>query len=91
MKQLRGFASDNNASVHPEILAAISQANVGHTVGYGDDVITEQAQKIFKQCFGQQTETFFIIHTRFQFQESNLFREERTMVALCLLLYKLHK
>jgi threonine aldolase len=60
MKQLRGFASDNNASVHPEILAAISQANVGHTVGYGDDVITEQAQKIFKQCFGQQTETFFI-------------------------------
>ncbi|MCG8578711.1 MAG: low specificity L-threonine aldolase [Bacteroidales bacterium] len=60
MKQLRGFASDNNASVHPEILKAIAEANVGHAVGYGDDQNTEQAQQIFKQCFGQQTETFFV-------------------------------
>ncbi|MCU4158109.1 low specificity L-threonine aldolase [Carboxylicivirga sp. A043] len=60
MKQLRGFASDNNASVHPVIMEAIANANIGHAVGYGDDTITEQAQQVFKQCFGQQTQTFFV-------------------------------
>ncbi|WP_430816860.1 threonine aldolase family protein [Carboxylicivirga sp. RSCT41] len=60
MKQLRGFASDNNASVHPEILKAMADANTGHAVGYGDDTVTGQAQEIFKQCFGKQTETFFV-------------------------------
>jgi len=37
MKPSRSFASDNNAVVHPEVLAAISRANAGHVVGYGDD------------------------------------------------------
>ncbi|MBK3518121.1 threonine aldolase family protein [Carboxylicivirga marina] len=60
MKQLRGFASDNNASVHPEIMNAISNANVGHAIGYGGDVITEQAQSVFKNHFGKETETFFV-------------------------------
>jgi hypothetical protein len=38
----RGFASDNNAGVHPEILKAIEKANQGHTIAYGDDVFTER-------------------------------------------------
>ena len=28
----RSFASDNNAGVHPEILAALARANQGHVV-----------------------------------------------------------
>ena len=42
-KPTRSFASDNNASVHPAVLAAISEANTGHTVGYGDDPYTQAA------------------------------------------------
>ena len=35
----RGFASDNYAGIHPEVLAAIAAANAGHQVAYGDDDI----------------------------------------------------
>ena len=38
MRNKRGFASDNNSGVHPEIIKAIMDANVGHTIGYGDDI-----------------------------------------------------
>ena len=56
----RGFASDNNAGVHPHILKAISDANHGHTIAYGDDPITEQAKQKFKDLFGQQTSVYFV-------------------------------
>lgn len=58
----RGFASDNNAGVHPEILAAMSRVNDGHMVGYGDDPVTEQAVARFKQEFGDDTEVFFVFN-----------------------------
>jgi threonine aldolase len=48
----RGFASDNNAGVHPEVLEAISGANRGHVVGYGDDPYTERTLRIFRDHFG---------------------------------------
>ena len=38
--QERGFASDNYSGVHPEVLAAIAEANGGHQVAYGEDVYT---------------------------------------------------
>jgi len=56
----RSFASDNNAGVHPEILAALSKANEGHVVAYGDDPYTEQAVKVFKKHFGKHVEVFFV-------------------------------
>jgi threonine aldolase len=31
----RGFASDNYAGVHPEVLDAIAAANGGHQTAYG--------------------------------------------------------
>ena len=34
--EARGFASDNYAGVHPEVLEAIAAANGGHQVSYGD-------------------------------------------------------
>jgi L-asparaginase II len=33
----RGFASDNNSGAHPDVLAAIAEANDGHVPAYGDD------------------------------------------------------
>ncbi len=59
MKHLRGFASDNNAGIHPAILKAIEQANVGHAVGYGDDRWTAEAVAKFRELFGD-AEVFFI-------------------------------
>ena len=58
----RGFASDNNSGIHPEILNAIGAANEGHAVGYGGDELTEKARKRFRQEFGDQTEVFFVFN-----------------------------
>ncbi|RJL20526.1 threonine aldolase family protein [Bailinhaonella thermotolerans] len=54
----RGFASDNYAGVHPEILEAISLANGGHQVAYGADVYTEHLQEVFRAHFGETAEAF---------------------------------
>ncbi|MFI1963447.1 threonine aldolase family protein [Streptomyces pathocidini] len=55
---LRGFASDNYAGVHPEILAAIALANGGHQVSYGEDVYTAHLQEVFRAHFGPRAEVF---------------------------------
>lgn len=49
--QARGFASDNYAGVHPEVLEAIALANGGHQVSYGADVYTERLQDVFRAHF----------------------------------------
>ncbi|MGA2021937.1 MAG: beta-eliminating lyase-related protein, partial [Candidatus Sulfotelmatobacter sp.] len=56
---IRGFASDNNAGVHPEILEAIARANQGHVVAYGDDAYTRSAIKKFEEHFGADIAVFF--------------------------------
>jgi threonine aldolase len=43
MESWRGFGSDNHAGVHPEVLSAIAEANVGHAHAYGDDPWTARA------------------------------------------------
>jgi len=55
----RSFASDNNAGVHPEILAAIAQANQGHVVAYGADPYTKSAIHKFEEHFGEDIAVFF--------------------------------
>src|SRR5215471_18076606 len=62
MKPARSFASDNNAGIHPEILKAISQANVGHVVGYGADSYTAAMVAKFREHFGQETEVFVVFN-----------------------------
>jgi threonine aldolase len=57
----RGFASDNNAGIHPAILKAIENANIGHSKGYGDDEWTREAIKLFKNEFGEATEVFLVL------------------------------
>ena len=56
----RGFGSDNNAGVHPDILKEMISSNSGHVTGYGTDIYTEQARSIFKEHFGSSTETYFV-------------------------------
>jgi threonine aldolase len=56
---IRGFASDNNAGVHPEILEAIGRANQGHVVAYGDDPYTRSAIRKFEEHFGPDIAIFF--------------------------------
>jgi len=58
----RGFASDNNAGVHPEVLEQIESVNMGHVTGYGYDPYTEQARELFKQYLGNETETYFVFN-----------------------------
>ncbi len=56
----RGFASDNNAGVHPSILAALPKVNDGHVIAYGDDPYTEKASAQLREIFGQETEVYFV-------------------------------
>ena len=50
----RGFASDNYAGVHPEVLAAIASVNDGHEVAYGEDTVTARFQELVKEHFGKK-------------------------------------
>ena len=54
----RGFASDNYAGVHPDVLDAIVRANSGHQVAYGDDDVTAALTDAIKDHFGPQAEVF---------------------------------
>jgi threonine aldolase len=58
----RGFASDNNATVHPEVLEAIAAANVGHASGYGHDPLTARVEDLFRRHFGEQARTFLVFN-----------------------------
>ena len=60
MKNKRGFASDNNSGVHPEIIKAIIEANEGHNIAYGDDIYTERAKAKFYEYFGRDIDIYFV-------------------------------
>ena len=54
----RHFASDNEAGIHPRILAAIAEANKGHAPSYGADVWTQSLEVRFREIFGPETRAF---------------------------------
>jgi threonine aldolase len=58
----RGFASDNSATVHPDVLAAIARVNVGHTFGYGHDDYTLAVERRVAECFGEHASAFFVFN-----------------------------
>jgi len=60
MKNPRGFASDNNATVHEEIMKAMQNVNSGHTIGYGDDIYTESAIGKLKEIFGKDVDIYLV-------------------------------
>ena len=53
MSARRGFASDNAATIHPDVLAAIARANVGHAFAYGHDRHTQALGERFREHFGE--------------------------------------
>jgi threonine aldolase len=59
VKPARGFASDNGAGVHPEVLEAIARANSGHVIAYGRDAYTQSALARFEEHFGEGIAVFF--------------------------------
>ena len=58
MANQRGFASDNYAGVHPEVMARMAEVNQGHQVSYGDDTETARFQEIVKELFGKNAVGF---------------------------------
>lgn len=55
-----GFASDNYAGIHPDILQAINDANQGHSKAYGNDTYTKEAIELFKKQFGNNIDVYFV-------------------------------
>src|ERR1039457_167003 len=62
MKPSRSFDSDNNASVHPEVLEAIGRAIDGPAAAYGEDSHTELAVAKFREQFGSDVEVFLVFN-----------------------------
>jgi threonine aldolase len=60
VKPRRSFASDNNAGVHPTVMAAIAAANDGHVIAYGDDPYTARAVELFRRHLGKDAEVYFV-------------------------------
>lgn len=54
----RSFASDNHAGAHPDVLAAIAEANAGHAPSYGEDAWTARAIEVLRSHFGPAAEAF---------------------------------
>lgn len=58
----RGFGSDNHAGAHPEVLAAVAAANLGHAGSYGADPWTERVQAAFRRHFGERALGFCVFN-----------------------------
>ena len=83
---MRSFASDNNSGVHPEVMAAIIEANRDHAAGYGDDRWTErfkETQNILFQYF-----TFFIEEHR---TFSSFLVCQNNLIGLTAILCRFHR
>lgn len=62
MKHIKSFGSDNNAPVHEAVLRAITDANTGDAIAYGDDAYTAAAEDTFRELFGPGTKTWFVFN-----------------------------
>jgi threonine aldolase len=56
----RAFASDNWSGVHPAVLAAIGEANVGHAPSYGNDEWTAKAVETIRALVGKNCDVFLL-------------------------------
>lgn len=53
------FLSDNASPAHHEVIKAITEANSGYEIAYGEDLVTQRAVAEFKRHFGSSCEVFF--------------------------------
>jgi threonine aldolase len=58
MTERPGFASDNHAGVHPDVMDAVAGANEGHAASYGGDPWTGRAVQAFRRHFGPAARAF---------------------------------
>lgn len=56
------FASDNNASIHPKMLEAISAVNRSHCPSYGDDPVSRRLEAEIKNGFGPKASSFVVFN-----------------------------
>ena len=54
------FASDNAAAIAPEILAAITRANEGPALAYGNDACTKRVEQRFADIFEHEVAVFLV-------------------------------
>ena len=52
------FTSDNCSGAHPDVLAAMVEANAGRQPSYGADIHTERLRQLVRRQFGNQAEVF---------------------------------
>jgi threonine aldolase len=58
----RQFASDNYAGICPEAMAALIEANAGHSSSYGNDPWTTKAADLIRDLFEVKCEVFFVFN-----------------------------
>jgi threonine aldolase len=59
---MKSFASDNYAAAHPDVLAALEEANEGHAISYGADPWTARAQAALRAHFGPQAQSLLVFN-----------------------------
>lgn len=55
------FGSDNHSGIHPQVLAAIYNANTDFCPAYGDDPLTIEVLEQIKELFGGNCDAWFVI------------------------------
>ena len=58
----RGFGSDNHSGISPEVLQAITAANIDHALAYGDDEWCARTEELFRREFGPQSRVYFVFN-----------------------------
>jgi len=58
----KDFGSDNYAGVHPEVLAALIEANGGHVPSYGADPYTERLREVLSDVFGRPAQVYPVLN-----------------------------
>ncbi len=57
---MKSFASDNYSGAHYKIIEAVNDANREHQTAYGYDYYSAEAEKLFKNIFGDDISVFFV-------------------------------
>ena len=59
---MTNFASDNYAPAHPDVLAAITQANAGPAKPYGADAWTARAEELLRDHLGDRATSYLVFN-----------------------------
>ena len=57
------FASDNSGPVHPQIMAALNDANDGYSMAYGSDPLTEEVRDRIRDLFEAPDAAVYLVAT----------------------------